>query len=375
MGLLTGGIAHNFNNILASVSGYAELALQNGKVKGDDKLTEYISQIMTAGERCASLVSQMLVFSKSENDIGENENISVSNLLVDINQLLQPTLSGNINLKVKGSSKDLTINANATMITQVIMNLFLNAKDAIADNEGVIVIGADVAQFNPLDVHCVSCHQEIRGNYISISIQDTGCGIRDEDKEHLFDPFYSTKEVGKGTGMGLSVVHGIMHKHEGHILVDSQVDEGATITILFPQVIGKVKFQPTNNTVVSSNKLCNYIMIVDDEISLTVYLSELLKQNDYKTIAFNTSQEALNYFKLHSDEIDLVITDQTMPDFNGTELADKMMAFSDNTPVILCSGYNEVVDEKMKSELNIRASISKPIKSNELLKNINLIFN
>ena len=236
LGKLTGGIAHEFNNLLASILGYTELALDTEKVKKDTKLTQYLTQVINASEKSAELVTQMLTYSRSEGVSDKKEKLSVAALITDVEKLLKPIIPGSFTVNINKPDKYLFINANSAMMTQVLMNLFLNAKDAIENKKGVITIDSKVVSFSASDETCSSCHQDIQGEYIEISVKDNGCGINPEIKEHLFEPFFTTKEVGKGTGMGLSIIHGITHKHSGHILIDSKVGAGTTVKILLQKV-------------------------------------------------------------------------------------------------------------------------------------------
>lgn len=374
LGQLTGGIAHDFNNMLASIIGFTELALQADKVKEDSKLKNYLNQVITASEKSTALVNQMLMFSRSERGSNKKEDIFVSALVNEVCQLLVPVLPSSLNLIVKDIDENSFINVNSGNITQVLMNLYLNAKDAIATEHGTISISTEAVNFKALDVFCDSCHQDIRGSYIAICIEDNGSGIGAEIKKHLFEPFFTTKEVGKGTGMGLSMVHGIIHKHDGHIIIESEVGSGTTIKILLPQVsqseIINVKDKIISEKDILSISSNKHIMIVDDEVSLTVYLTEFLRQKGFKVTSFNDSEKAVHYFEKHFDEIDLVITDQTMPNLTGIELSEKMYTISGDIPIILCSGYSEGVDEKIKSSVNVSLYMEKPINSDKLLESI-----
>ena len=178
----------------------------------------------------------MLTFSRSEGASDKKENLSVAALFSDVEKILQPIIPGNFTVNINKPDKYLFINASSAMMTQVLMNLYLNAKDAIENKNGVITIDSKVVSFSASDKICSSCHQDIQGEYIEISVEDNGCGTDPETIEHLFEPFFTTKEVGKGTGMGLSIAHGITHKHSGHILIDSEVDVGTTVKILLPKV-------------------------------------------------------------------------------------------------------------------------------------------
>ena len=379
VGQLTGGIAHDFNNMLGSIIGFTELALYSDKVKNDKDLTSYLNQVIIASDKSTALVEQMLAFSRSESDRDKAETLSVAKLVNDSYRMLLPIVPSSLEISVKEIDESLYICAAAGHMTQVLMNLYLNAKDAITGSHGIITIGAEVVSYNALDTFCDSCHQDIRGDYIVISVTDNGTGINPDVIQRLFDPFFTTKEVGKGTGMGLSMVHGIAHKINGHILVESKLGAGTTIKIVLPKV-SKNENIKTDKKLVSSmaipaSIMNKHIMIVDDEVALTTYLSEFLKQQGFKVSAFNDSKEALDYFESHIDEVDLIITDQTMPDITGLELSEKIQANSVDTPIILCSGYSDDITEKVKPNYNISAYMDKPIQSEQLIEMVVSLLN
>lgn len=370
LGKLTGGIAHDFNNMLASILGYTELALNTDKIKDDKKLTRYLSQVVEASGKSAELVAQMLTFSKSEADNDKKEDITANSFINNVKQLLQPIIPTNISLNINEPNKELFINVNSATMTQVLMSLYLNAKDAIENKNGIITINSKAVSFNSSDIICNSCHQNIMGDYIEISVEDDGCGIQANTIEHLFEPFFTTKEVGKGTGMGLSVVHGITHKHNGHILIDSEEGKGTIVKILLPKIEVKKNIELQDNNKDASINKNKHIVLVDDESSFTVYLSELLKFHGYTVTSFNDSQEALLYMQENYDNVDFILTDQIMPNLTGFELSKKVLGLNGEMPIILCSGYSEGLYAKVKSELNTVIYMDKPIQSDKLIKTI-----
>lgn len=373
LGQLTGGIAHDFNNMLASILGFTELALNSKSAQEDDTISRYLNNVMASGESAKLLVNQMLAFSRTDGDVEKNEIFLVDSLIKNIYELLHPLLPSSINLKVNNNESNLYINANRTMLEQVLMNVCLNSKDAFDLNKGSIVISTEAVVID--NMLCDSCQQNISGSFVSIKIEDDGCGISKEVQQRLFDPFFSTKEVGKGTGMGLAMVHGIIHKHDGHILVDSILGKGACFKILLPLKSKAGSYEIKKQDTLDSIKLNKtkselagkHILIVDDEIYITNYLRDLLTTYGYKVTLYNDSNEALSYFKTHSDEIDLVITDQTMPKLTGEELVVKMFEVSRDIPIILCTGYSESMNQEKALAMNINAFLDKPIQSNELL--------
>ena len=369
LGKLTGGIAHDFNNLLASILGYTELALENKKVKDDKDLTRYLSQVIESSEKSSRLVSQMLIFSRSESDNTNKEIILADDIMDNIKLLIRPLSSNNLILNINKSSQDLFVVATPVLITQALMNLYLNAKDSVEDKKGNIIISAKAVNFNTDSDVCNSCHQSIKGEYVEFSVADNGCGIKPENMKHLFEPFFTTKDVGKGTGMGLSVAHGIVHKHQGHILIDSTPGTGTIISFLLPRTNSQKKIENKDNAL-CENK---HIVIVDDEISITTYLAEYLQILGYKISSFNDSQTALLYIQQTADNIDLVITDQSMPNINGFELAENIIERYNKMPIILCSDLTNGLEEKVKAKFNTVYYLMKPIKSDVLSKKIELL--
>lgn len=325
LGQLTGGIAHDFNNMLSSMLGFTELALSSDSVTNNKDVTKYLNQVMASGDSAKLLVNQMLAFSRSKAEVKDSEILSVSEIIKSAYNLLRPLISRSININIKESSEELYIKTNKVLMEQILMNLCLNSKDSFADNKGEITISSDVVIMR--EAECSSCHTMVSGIYVVIEIEDTGSGIDGITKERLFEPFYSTKEVGKGTGMGLSIVHGLVHNHNGHILLDSEVGKGTTIKLLLPQELSlnnkssDKKF--SQKTDIPDAVIGKHILLVDDEIYITNFLTELLKKYGYKVTVKNDSEEALLYFKMHHDKIDAILTDHTMPKLTGMDMAVK----------------------------------------------------
>jgi CheY-like chemotaxis protein len=255
------------------------------------------------------------------------------------------------------------------------MNLVINARDAMAGH------GCLDIRLNRLEAtseFCKSCNQanrnvfcqgEIRGEYVSLSVSDTGCGIDPENLKRIFDPFFTTKEIGKGTGLGLSVIHGIVRRAGGCIVVDSHLGMGTTIQVLFPAVAGASVSLPTATAALSTVSGGNgaRILVVDDEAALAHYLADLLEGENYRVNVYTDSVEALNYFRANPQSIDLVITDQTMPNKSGIEIAGVMLALRPELPIFLCSGYSDTIDETNARLFGIRRFFYKPVSAKNLL--------
>ncbi|MDH5361012.1 MAG: response regulator [Gammaproteobacteria bacterium] len=371
LGQLTGGIAHDFNNMLTSISGFTQLAqLLNIKDK-KSKLPLYLEQINKVSERAKNLVAQMLSFSRVDKDIDEVEIIELNAFIADSISMLRPIIPSSIDIIFSPNDERYSVSANSVMLSQVIMNLFLNAKDAITEPHGSINISVSKKLYQQ-DI-CTSCHHGISGEYIDICIKDTGEGIPTDILNRLFDPFFTTKGVGQGSGMGLSIVHGIIHRHNGHLLVDSSSNTGTSFDILLKPEDDNYQLdnQKEHMTTISSGT-GQHILVVDDDPAITTFLTHMLEAHDYRVTAMSGSIEALDFFQQHHSQLSLVITDQTMPMLTGIEMARKMLHIADGFPIILCTGYSEQVDEKQALEMNIKAFLSKPYQNSELLKAIQM---
>ncbi|GEM_PF-1035628 len=366
IGNLTSGIAHDFNNILASVMGYSDLAIN---LVGDDqeKLKRFITEINKAGTRAKDLVSKMLMFSRKYP--GEPEAIKLQQHILDILNMLRSTIPSTINIRTDFSSlndNDLIL-ADSVQIQQIVINMLINARDAIGE-QGEILIVAKKRAYK--ESKCSSCNQNFSGDMIDLCIQDSGIGISSEMQSKIFAPFFSTKEVGKGSGMGLSVVHGIVHSHDGHIELDSTPGTGSKFCLLFPAYEKQTVNEKKVVTVKQKNILDNVggrILVVDDEEAIVSHLETLINNNGYEVVTTTSADEALKLIKQEANKLDLIITDQTMPEMTGLQLAKETKQIRPDLPVVLCTGYNESISESNLHELNLSAYFIKPIDSHKLL--------
>jgi len=374
IGQLTGGIAHDFNNMLASVLGFSELAQKISKGYHDERLQSYLEQINDAAERAASLVSQMLTFSRIKGDIHDIENISAVTLVNNSAKMLKPIIPSSIEFSVLNNVGDAVVDVNPLMIEQVIVNLSLNARDAIENEVGKINLS--INRVSATNILCSSCGKSVPGNFISINVSDTGVGISQDVLNRVFDPFFTTKEVGKGTGMGLSMVHGIIHKHGGHIVIDNLQEEGVEFRILLPESECE---SLEEHGVVDGNVKNNigkkgHILVVDDEESIVTYMRDILELEGYSVTSMSNGSDAEKYFKRNANTIDMVITDQTMPGMSGDELIKSILSVKPELPIILCSGYSEKVDHEKAMSLGVKAFLKKPINTSELRSQLETIF-
>ena len=363
IGHLTGGIAHDFNNILASITGYTGLAIELFAKEG--KLNQYLSEVSKAAERARQLVAQMLTFSRGGSANPQAQNPAP--LINDAIKMLRSTLPTTIKLDINLPDKPPQIHVDAIQFHQLIMNICINARDAINKDDGHIQISLENVNFEA--EHCSSCHQDIKGKFVRIDITDNGDGIPEATLNKIFDPFFTTKDIGKGTGMGLSVVHGIMHDHGGHLLVSSAAGQGTRFSLLFPlherqkQAV-TVKQKASDLERLHGN---GRIMVVDDDPVIATYLKEFLTTRGYSVTTFIDPCEALGAFNNKPNAFDLVVTDQTMPMLPGHKLAQALLKRRPEIPIILCTGYSDVIDETKAHELHIRGFMQKPLQADTLI--------
>ena len=372
LGQLTGGIAHDFNNILASILGYSSLALRHCGNLDEPRLVEFLQEVIHGGERARDLIQQMMMYSRSVPSEATSQ--ALQPLVENAIKLLRPMLPANIEIQTQLPADIPEVLIDPAQVEQNIMNLCINARDAINGNGSIEI---ELYRAGVSELECASCHEMLAGDFVVISVKDSGCGIDERSAPLIFDPFYSTKEVGQGTGMGLSMVHGIMHNSGGHILVDSRPGKGTTFSLLFP--VKEVSPKTTNvhparhAEPVTATSGGGLIMVVDDELLIANYLSELLSAHGYRTVIATNGNDALKIFNETPDAIDLVITDQTMPGISGVELAVELMKLRPDIPVIINSGYSEVVNEEVARTTDIAAYFSKPVDEASLLQKLDEI--
>jgi len=366
IGQLTGGIAHDFNNILASILGYSELAGNLLKHSDDARLSRYIERISKAGERARDLVTQMLAFSRSAPS--DPQAIKLPALINDVTSLLRPTIPSSIKLVTQVSDHVPAVFMDNTQMHQILMNLCINARDAMAGN-GTLTI--TLSYETHMDAICQTCSAVIQGEYVKLTVEDTGTGIQTDILDSIFEPFLTTKEVGKGSGMGLSVVHGILHKHNSHIIVETELGVGTRFHLLMPPIKAnlftpEIEQPPVQLT--QDDGQGKHILVVDDEESVALFLQEFLQLHNYQVTATTSSKQAVELFKQSATDFDLIITDQTMPELTGTEMMLQIFQRRPDVPVILCSGYNERVGEKEALELGCTQYMAKPVNNQLLLQ-------
>jgi PAS domain S-box-containing protein len=358
IGTLAGGIAHDFNNILMAMLGYAEMAkidLPEGTVARGD-----LEEVLKAGGRARDLVRQILAFSRQIDQ--ERQPIQLHPVIKEALKLLRASLPATIEIRQNISTDCGAVMADPTQVHQVLMNLCSNAHHAMREKGGILEV-----ELKSVDVDAdfaVLVPNLREGPYVRLTLSDTGHGMDRPTMERIFEPFFTTKAVGVGTGMGLATVHGIVTSHNGAITVYSEPGKGTTFHVYLPRLESKAPDAPLQVESIPTGK--ERILFVDDEASLARLGKQMLERLGYDVTARTSSVEALEAFRAKSDKFDLVITDQTMPNITGMELAEEMMRIRPDIPIILATGFSETISPERAKQLGIREYIMKPVAAREL---------
>jgi PAS domain S-box-containing protein len=348
IGTLAGGIAHDFNNILSAIIGYTELSLID--IPKGSALQNNLQQVLKAGGRAKELVRQILAFSRQRES--ELAPVKVSLIVNEALKLLRASLPATIKMRHFIKS-NLSVLTDPTNIHQVLMNLCTNASFAMQEKGGVLEVSLNDVD---LDADFARQHPGVKpGKFTNLTVRDTGCGMTTEVAERIFDPFYTTKKVGEGTGMGLSVVHGIVKSHGGTIIVESTPGKGSVFSVFLPAV--ETEEDQAQLIITGSER----ILFVDDEDFLVDIGKRMLERLGYRVTAKTSSLGAFELFRQSPDEFDLVITDMTMPDMTGDVLARKLIAIRPDIPIIVCTGYSERINPDIVKEIGIKELAMKPV--------------
>ncbi len=361
IGTMAGGIAHDFNNILGAISGYTEISL--AKIPPDSRIKYYLEQIHASSRRAINLVRQILEFSR----LTENERtpISLIPLIKETIKMLREIIPATIEIRLNARTEADVVLGDATQIYQILMNLCTNAYQAMKDRGGLLEI--DLVR---IEVGVGDIADALRGlnpgPYLELTVRDTGCGIDPIIRERIFEPFFTTKKIGEGTGLGLSVVHGIISSYHGKITVESRVGGGSAFHVFLP-LLAETQEAATREPDQPDSDGQGRILLVDDEAMLASVTKERLEDRGYAVTARTGSVEALDTFRAHPDQFDLVITDLTMPEMTGIELAEKVMSIRPGIPVILCTGFIDPAIEEKTTKAGIRSIVSKPVNMKRLI--------
>ncbi len=362
IGTLAGGIAHDFNNILYPIVGYTEMLLED--IPEDSPLRSDINEIYAGAMRASDLVKQILTFSRRNNV--EVKLIKIQPVIKEALTLIRSTIPTSIEIKQDISNNCGVIKADPTQIHQVVMNLATNAYHAMIGNNGKLKVSLKEIELGEQDV--IQSKME-PGVYACLIVADTGMGMDRDLTEKIFDPFFSTKENGKGTGMGLSVVHGIVHGAGGIVRVYSEPGKGTEFHVYLP-VVKSVSEQQESQTKKTIPQGTERILLVDDEGAIVSMGKKLLERLGYQVVSSMNSVEAMVTFRTNPDKFDLVITDMAMPNMSGDKLAAKIKKIRQDIPVILVTGFSDKINIRTGSDLQIDAFLMKPVDKANLAKTV-----
>jgi len=365
IGTLAGGIAHDFNNILGIIIGNMEIALEN--TDENQNIYPGLARVLKASERAKSMINQILTFSRKQEQ--ERKLVNVNLLIEETIVLIRSSIPSYIELKKEIRDKTSVIMADPTQIQQILINLCTNAYYAMKKHGGTITIGLDKCEIRKSNMG----HSETLkpGSYVKITVSDTGMGMDGSTLERIFEPYFTTKPHGEGTGMGLAVVHGIVKSYRGDIKVFSEKYKGTIFKIYLPRIRTQVDIKPdvVSEPVSGSGK----ILYVDDEEDLLYVIKLTLVNLGYDVIVKSDSSEALEEFSKNPGNFDLVITDHSMPGMTGDKLAEELMKIRPDIPIILCTGFSDMMDKNNLRKIGIRDIILKPLSKKNLSEAVNRI--
>ncbi|MHC4533126.1 MAG: PAS domain-containing sensor histidine kinase [Planctomycetota bacterium] len=364
VGTLAGGIAHDFNNILGAMQGYVELSLDD--LSEDNDVRDHLEQIMSCVNRAAKLVKQILTFSRKDQEEQEKGPLQISSIVKEVLGMLRSSLPATIKISRKIQADSSMVMADPTQIHQVLVNLCTNASHAMRENGGLLEVSLENVV---LESETRIGDEHLKpGQYVKLTVSDSGYGIEKEVMDRIFEPFFTTKKANEGTGLGLSVVHGIIKSHDGAITVSSTRGEGTTFEIFLPEIkSGEV---PEDQSSQPDTKDKELILLVDDEELIINSTSQILERLGFDIVAKASSIDALETFQEEPEKFDLVITDQVMPNMTGTQLAEKIISIRPDIPVILCSVFPEDVCPEEVKRIGIKEFIAKPISMQKINKTI-----
>ena len=360
IGTLAGGIAHDFNNILSAIIGFSELSLLD--VEAESTVHINLTEVLRAGSRARDLVRQILAFSRQTDQ--EYGPIQLGDAVLDALKLLRSTLPSSIDIRHEIETDTANVLADPTQIHQIVMNLCTNAAHAIQKDGGVIHIALDYVNTESRPIHAAPHLSP--GLYARLKVADNGHGIPDEIIDSIFDPYFTTKQKGEGTGMGLAVVHGIVKGLGGGIAVQSAPEKETVFDVYLPTIQESILDPSPRSTSLPTGS--EHILFVDDEPALVELGKKTLENLGYRVSTCHGSVDALALFRTKGEHIDLVVTDMTMPKMTGDKLAQKLMDIRPDIPIIICTGFSNRISDKRAAEMGIRAFLLKPVVMEKLAR-------
>jgi PAS domain S-box-containing protein len=360
LGTLTGGIAHDFNNMLAAIIGFTELVADHVAEGSPEAL--HLKRVLEASLRGRDLIRQMLTYARQNEQ--EKKPLRLSGIVTETVEFLRASTPSTISIRVNITSESAPILGDPTQVQQILMNLCTNAAYAMREKGGVLDI--NLSDFSVSASHGSDGMKP--GLYMRLLVRDTGMGMPPDILDKIFDPFFTTKKLGEGSGLGLSVVHGIVTQHDGYITVESEPGKGSVFTVYFPKITEEPAADPISDDELPTGS--ERILFVDDEEALMEMGEDILAELGYEVTSRMNGREALALFKLDPSRFDLVITDQTMPEMTGVELVKEILALRPHMPIIMCTGFSYVIDADKARGAGIKAFALKPLTKREIAKTI-----
>jgi PAS domain S-box-containing protein len=365
IGQLTGGIAHDFNNILTGIMGYIVMAQEWEQKQPDPKLHRYLERIQKSAGRARDLIQQMLTFSRGQR--GEPRPLQSAPLVKESVKLLESMLPSTVQTRLNIARNLPTVMADPVHLEQVLLNLCINARDAMAGH-GVLEIGLQEIECRAPCI-CSSCRKPASGRYLELSVGDSGAGIGREAMERIFEPFFTTKEVGKGSGMGLAMVHGIVHEYGGHIRVESEPGQGARFSVLLPVAESAQPVECTDadcRVPAPAAALQGDVLLVEDDASVREYMDDRLQDWGLTVASCANGADALKVARERGHPFDFYLFDYTMPGMTGIELARQLHEANPEIRPVLYTGYGEELSEETLRSAGIREVLHKPVELDRL---------
>ncbi len=355
IGTLAGGIAHDFNNILAAIIGFTEMAIED--VPDRPLVGKNLQNVMTSAIRARDLVKQILAFSRKASY--ERIPVALSPIVQETIKLLRASIPATVDLTLSMTASRDTVIAAPVEVQQIVMNLATNALLALQDRQGSLEIAVSNIDFEPDGTTWGRVSRE----YIQITIKDSGVGMAPGVMKRIFDPFFTTREVGKGSGMGLAVVYGIVKDLGGAITVESEPGRGSTFRVFLPGAGDAVKDEGKQASLVRGNE---HILFVDDEALIADWGREALTRLGYTVTTVKDGRQALEIFSANPSLFDLIITDQAMPQMSGSDLCVELLRTRNDIPIILCTGHSETTSAEKAEQFGVREFLMKPLTRHEL---------
>ena len=365
IGVLAGGIAHDFNNILYPLVGFTELLKED--IPADSPLHNHVDEILQASFRARDLVKQILAFSRQEKQ--ELKPIKLQSIIKEVLKLLRSSIPTSIGIQQDIDPGCGLVVADPSQVHQIIMNLATNANDAMSNNGGILTVTLKQVKFEREHVHSMNL---VPGNYARLCVSDTGSGIEKNQLDKIFDPYFTTKETGRGTGLGLAVVQGIVRQSHGDIHIESEPGKGTEVKVYLPikakiaEDIEEIQIDQDKPVQGGIEK----ILLVDDEAPIVKMEEQMLDRLGYTVTIRTGSLDALEAFKADPQGFDVVVTDMTMPNMTGVQLAAELKKIRPNIPVVLCTGFSYQVNDEKSKALGIDGFVMKPVIMTEIATTI-----